>query len=81
MLEVALSRTTGVDVTGPEPDQIYTGPDRFTVDDLDVVEEIAIVTDQHGAMSWVLGTTSEAPFAVGLLDEPFRLVIDISITN
>jgi hypothetical protein len=32
-------------------------------------------------MSWVLGTTSEAPFAVGYLDEPFRLVIDISITN
>jgi hypothetical protein len=69
-------------VTGPEPDQIYTGPDRFTVDDLDVVRRDR---DRHRP-AWshvlgVLGTASEAPFAVGYLDEPFRLVIDISITN
>ncbi len=81
MLEVALPQTTGVDLTGPEPDVVYTGPDRFTVDELDVVREIAIVSDQHGAMSWVIGTSSEAPFAVGSLDDPFRLVIDIAITN
>ena len=81
MLEVSLPQTTGVDLTGAEPDVIYTGPDRFTVDELDVVEEIAIVSDQHGAMSWVVGTTSEAPFAVGSLDDPFRLVIDISTTD
>jgi peptidoglycan hydrolase-like protein with peptidoglycan-binding domain len=81
MLEVSLPQTTGVDLTGAEPEEIYTGPDRFTVDDLDVVEEIAIVTDQHGAMSWVIGTTGEVPFAVGHLDEPFRIVIDISTTS
>jgi peptidoglycan hydrolase-like protein with peptidoglycan-binding domain len=81
MLDVSLPQTTGVDLRGPEPDVIYTGPDRFTVDELTMVEEIAIVSDQHGAMSWVIGTTSEAPFAVGSLDDPFRLVIDISITS
>lgn len=81
MLEVSLVGASGVDLTGPEPDVIYTGPDRFTLDDLTMVEEMAVVTDQHGAMSWVIGTTDEAPFAVGLLDEPFRLVIDISVST
>ena len=81
MLEVALPRATGVDLRGPEPDVVYTGAERFAVDDLDMVEEMAIVTDQHGAMSWVIGTTGEAPFAVGYLDDPFRLVIDISTAD
>jgi hypothetical protein len=78
MLEIALPQTSGVDLTEPEPDEVYTGPDRFSPDGLEMVEEIALVTDHHGAMSWVIGTADEAAFAVGRLDDPFRLVIDIS---
>jgi hypothetical protein len=75
-LRVSASPATAVDLTGPEPEQTYDGPDRVGVTGA-VVTEALLVTDHHGGLGWVLGLDREAPFATAFLDDPLRLVVDV----
>lgn len=78
MLEIRLSGASGVDLSGPEAVQTYTGPDRFSPDGHEVIQEIAVIDDFEGDMGWLVGLESDAPFAVAVLEEPLRLVVDIA---
>jgi hypothetical protein len=77
-LAVSIHPATAVDLTGPEPQETYDGPDHVVVDG-SIVAEAVLRTDHHAALGWVLGLRSQAPFAVGLLEDPYRLVIDVVV--
>lgn len=74
-LEVATSGTR-VDLTGTEAVETYDGPLRLDGPGSPVVE-VAMAGDHHGQMTWVLGLDEAAHFAVGDLEDPARIVIDI----
>jgi hypothetical protein len=75
-LRVSASPATAVDLTGPEPQETYAGPDRVELAGA-VVTEAVLVTDHHGGLGWVLGLDHEAAFATAFLDDPLRLVLDV----
>jgi len=75
-VRVTLHPASGRDATGDEAVLRYEGPDRIGVGGR-VVTELVQVTDHHGALAWVIGLARQAPFAVALLDDPPRLVVDV----
>ncbi len=77
-LLVATAPAARVDLTGDQPVETYSGPERFEPKDLDAVAEIALVEDFEGAMTWVLGTTVDSPFRVETEEDPLRLVITLT---
>jgi hypothetical protein len=81
MLHIAISGASGVDLSGPQPEQTYTGPDRFSPERLGQVQELAIVSDFEAHLEWVVGLRERAGFAVATLSDPNRLVIDIATTG
>jgi hypothetical protein len=75
-LELRLTPASGVDLTGPELDVVYDGPDRVGVHG-NVVTEVVRVGDFEANLAWVVGLTRPAPFAVAFFDDPLRLVVDV----
>jgi hypothetical protein len=75
-LEVSLSPATAVDLSGAEPRETYDGSDRIDFDGHTLVH-LAIATDHHGALRWVLGLRQQSAFAAAFLEEPLRLVVDV----
>lgn len=76
-LEIVMSPATGVDLSGEEFEETYTGPDRFQPEDAPAIQEVVRTEDFEAVMAWVLGLDSEYPFSFTTLDDPHRLVIDI----
>jgi hypothetical protein len=79
-LAVSVHPATAVDLTGSEPEPTYDGPDRIRLDG-SVVTEVVLRTDHHRALGWVIGLEREAPFAVALLSDPYRLVVDVVVPD
>ncbi len=77
-LLVATAPAARVDLSGDEPVETYTGPERFVPKGLDTVAEIALVEDFEGAMTWVLGTTVDSPFRVEVQEDPLRLLVTLT---
>ncbi len=77
-LLVAMAPASRVDLSGDEPVTTYEGAERFEPRDLDAVAEIALVEDFEGAMTWLLGTTTDTPFRVQTHADPPRLVITLT---
>jgi hypothetical protein len=74
MLEIHLSSATGWDFATSQP--TYRGPSRFPAGGA-VVRELAESQDFEANLVWVAGLDRQAPFAVGVLRDPMRLVIDV----
>jgi hypothetical protein len=75
-LRLTLHPASGRDMTGDETVLRYEGPSRIVVGG-HVVTELVQVTDHHDALAWVVGLSRRAPFAVALLPDPPRLVVDV----
>lgn len=76
-LMVTMSPATGFDLSGDAPEDTYQGPDRFASADTLAIEEVVKTEDFENVMSWVIGMDDILPFGVTVLENPFRLVIDI----
>lgn len=76
-LEVQLTPASGVDSAGAEPVATYEGPSRITADS-GVITEVVRTGDFEAHLTWVIGLRSEQPFAVTVLSDPLRLVVDIA---
>ncbi|MGY6500274.1 MAG: AMIN-like domain-containing (lipo)protein [Acidimicrobiales bacterium] len=74
MLEIHLSSATGWDFATSQP--TYRGPQRLAVAGT-VVRELARVEDFEANLVWVAGIDRQAPFALGMVRDPLRLVIDV----
>ncbi|MEX2620639.1 MAG: hypothetical protein WD250_10500 [Egibacteraceae bacterium] len=77
-LEVQLTPASGVDSSGAEPVATYQGPSRITADSA-VITEVVRTGDFEGHLTWVVGLRSKQPFAVTVLSDPLRLVVDIAV--
>lgn len=77
VLQVRMFPASGVDLSGQDFRQTYTGPTRITPSDTAVVEEVVRTGDFEAVLTWVVGVAEEAPFLVTTLADPSRLVIDI----
>jgi hypothetical protein len=76
-LRVRLEPSGSVDMTDPDARQTYTGPR-----DIDahgrIVKHLKIVCDFEAVLEWIVGLDSKRDFRVFTLDDPSRIVIDIS---
>jgi hypothetical protein len=55
----------------------YDGPDRVRSSGTGLVSEVVRTGDYEATLTWVIGLRSKAPFAVTVLQNPLRLVVDI----
>jgi hypothetical protein len=68
---------TGVDLSGPTPEELYTGPDRIDPAGTAVVDELVQTGDFEATLTWALGLDAEVELGVAELDDPARLVLDL----
>jgi hypothetical protein len=73
-LEIRLTPASVLDASGSRS---YEGPDRIPVADGAVVTEVVRTGGTEGPLTFTVGLTSASPFAVDVLDDPTRLVVDI----
>lgn len=79
-LTVIFSLASGVDLSGDEPVEIYTGPRRIAGDDVGTRNVIEIVEtgDFESTLAWAVGVDRVTPFTVTVLADPTRVVLDIA---
>jgi hypothetical protein len=77
-VDVWLRGTSTVQLDGARLIEHYRGPDRVGAGDTAVVTEVVDIDDFESNVHWTIGLTGERPVAVTTLDDPGRLVIDIS---
>ena len=77
-LVVRFAPGSGVDLSGPEFVQTYTGPESIRPSGLTHVREIRRISDFEAVLIWVIGLDGTQPFTVGVLEGPPRLYIDIA---
>ena len=75
-LQVRLEPSSGVDLAGEEPREVYTGPTRLDGPG-QPIEELVRTGDFEAVLTWVAGVAEKADFGVLALDSPPRLVIDV----
>ncbi|MGI8758961.1 MAG: AMIN-like domain-containing (lipo)protein [Acidimicrobiales bacterium] len=77
LLQVRFEPASGVDLRGGTFEQTYTGPPRLA-GDTEVVTEVVRTGDFEANLTWVIGVDREVPYRVEVLDDPPRVVIDLS---
>jgi hypothetical protein len=73
------SPASGVDLSGEQAVDVYTGPDRLSGADAGtrVVTEIVETGDFESTLAWAVGVDDVRPFVVTTLTSPDRVVLDI----
>jgi hypothetical protein len=78
-LAMVLSPASGVDVSGPEFEVIYAGPDRIAVaEQTAALTDLVRTSDFEAVLTWVAGADAPAPFRVQTLSSPTRIVVDLA---
>jgi hypothetical protein len=78
-LTVRLEPSASVDTTDPNASQTYTGPRDIDVGGR-VLKHMKVICDFEAVFEWVVGLDAKHDFAVFTLDDPSRIVIDVSET-
>jgi hypothetical protein len=81
-LQVTMSGASGVDLSGEDFEEIYTGPDRLSGEDAaaSAISEVVLSGDFEATMGWGVGLEEERPFRAFALEDPARVVVDV-MTN
>jgi hypothetical protein len=69
---------TGVGIPADTGVEEYSGPDRLTSGDAEVVTEVAWDSTFEGTSVAFVGVTEETPFRVYLLEDPARVVLEVA---
>lgn len=79
-LTVVFSFASGVDLSGEEPVEVYTGPRRIAGDDAGTrnITEVVETGDFESTLAWAVGVDRATPFTVTVLAEPTRIVLDVA---
>lgn len=78
ILEVRAENASSVRFEGDQVIPTYTGPKRFSPPATSVVEEVVLVGDFEGVLTWVVGLRRQLPSVrVTTLDAPSRLVVGV----
>lgn len=76
-LELRVVPAASFDPMSDEARKTYTGSRRFTPEATELIKELVITADFEGHLAWVAGLSERVPFAVEMLDDPLRLVVDV----
>ncbi|MGY1883999.1 hypothetical protein ACI799_01685 [Blastococcus sp. SYSU DS0753] len=76
-LEVRVSPASGVDLSGDEPRETYTGRDQITAPGGQVISEAVQTGDFEAMLTWTIGLEEHVPFGVATFSDPARLVVDV----
>lgn len=76
-LEIRLSPATGFDARGEQAVETYEGAKRIPGPGTEAVNEVVRTGDFERHLTWVVGVSSRAPFAMAFFEDPLRLVVDI----
>jgi hypothetical protein len=79
-LTVTFSLASGMDLSGDEPVEMYTGPRRIAGDDAGTrnIAEVVETGDFESTLAWAVGVERVTPFTVTVLAEPTRIVLDVA---
>ena len=79
-LTIVLSPASGVDLSGEQPVEVYTGPHRLSGADAGtrVVTEVVETGDFEATFAWAVGVDDVRPFMITTLPSPSRIVLDVS---
>lgn len=69
---------TGVDLSGEEFREVYTGPDRITPEGTDVVAEVLKAGDFENTLTFYVGVAEGAGARVVTADDPVRIHVDFA---
>lgn len=78
VLEVRMENASGADLQGENVRQTYTGPRRMSPPATTAIAELVQTGDFEAVLTWVIGTTAQAPYKVTVLAGPPRLVVDVA---
>ena len=76
-LVITFPHASGVDLSGVDATQTYTGPESIVPTGLTSVREVRRLEDFEAVLVWVIGIDQMRPFTVGQLTGPPRVYIDI----
>lgn len=76
-LEVRVSPASGVDLSGEQPRETYTGRDHITAPGGQVITEAVRTGDFEAMLAWTIGLEERLPFGVTTFSDPARLVVDV----
>ena len=79
VLRVRMEPALDADLTQESAPRTYTGPTRFSPDTAAVIELVR-TGGFEAVLTWSIGVEREQPFRVTRLQDPPRLVIDVSTT-
>ena len=77
VLEIRVVPGAGFDPMSDDARKTYRGPLRFIPDGTEVIEELVRIGDFEAHLHWVAGLMGRVPFAVEVLEDPIRLVVDV----
>ena len=78
-LTVRLEPSGSVDLADAEAKQTYDGPRDIDLDGR-IIKHLTVICDFEAVFEWVIGIDERHEFSVVTLDDPARIVIDISET-
>jgi hypothetical protein len=78
-LTVRLEPSSTADLSKEDVPQTYEGPRDIEVDG-DVLKHLKVICDFEAVLEWVVGLDARHDFTAFTLDDPARIVIDISET-
>ena len=76
-LALRMSPASGVDLSDGEVEPTYDGPMRLPATGTEVVRELVRIGDFEGQLAWAVGVEEPVPFAVTVLEDPVRIVVDL----
>lgn len=77
-LEVRLEPSGGPDLTSEEGEPTYKGSRDITVEQNAILKHLKVTCDFEAVFTWAIGLDRRRPFTVTTLQDPPRLVVDIS---
>lgn len=76
-LDVRATPAAGYDPLSEDAEETYLGPNRISPAGTTAVQELVETGDFESNLAWVLGIDREAEFAVEVLQDPLRIVVDV----
>ncbi|SEM12954.1 hypothetical protein SAMN04515665_1335 [Blastococcus sp. DSM 46786] len=76
-LQVRVSPASGVDLSGEQPRETYTGREQLTAPGGQVITEAVQTGDFESMLAWTIGLEERVPFGVTTFSDPARLVVDV----
>jgi hypothetical protein len=76
-VQLTCQSASGVDLSADPYRETYTGADRVSAGDTEVVTEAVLTGDFEAVLTWTVGLQQASPFRVSTLTGPSRVILDV----